>query len=88
MRLGLVLLLCVAGCAKNHGSVKEATVDEVAQWLEAGTATVFDANNASFRSKYGTVTGAVLLDSYQDYDLKVLGEDKSRQLVFYCSNRL
>ena len=80
-------MLSVA-CARNHAGVSEASVDQVAQWMKEGTATVFDANNDSFRASNGTVQGAVLLPSYKDYDLELLGEDKARQLVFYCSNRL
>jgi hypothetical protein len=88
-RLGLsAVVLLLLACTKNHAGVSEATVDQVAQWLKEGSATVFDANNDSFRQSNGTVEGAVLLSSYKDYDLKVLGEDKARQIVFYCSNRL
>ena len=88
-RLGFGLLfLLAAACTKNHAGVSEASVEQVAQWMKDGRATVFDANNDSFRQSNGTVEGAVLLASYKDYDLTVLGEDKSRQLVFYCSNRL
>ena len=85
--LSAVVFLLLA-CTKNHAGVSEASVDQVAQWLKDGSATVFDANNDSFRKSYGTVEGAVLLSSYKDYDLEVLGDDKARQLVFYCSNRL
>ena len=53
-RLAFSLLL-LAACARSHANVKEATVEEVAAWLQAGTATVFDANNDSFRAKYGKV---------------------------------
>ena len=81
-------VLFLLACAKNHAGVNEASVDQVAQWMKEGKATVFDANNDSFRASNGTVEGAVLLTSYKDYDLEVLGEDKDRQLVFYCSNRL
>jgi len=87
-RLALLLLFTATACAKNHAGVKEATVEDVASWMKAGSVSVFDANNESFRKSNGVVPGAVLLDSYREYDVKVLGEDKSRQLVFYCSNRL
>ena len=85
--LATAALLFLA-CARSHAGVKEASVEDVAAWMQAGTATVYDANNESFRKQNGTVPGAVLLDNYREYDLKVLGDDKSRQLVFYCSNKL
>lgn len=81
-------LFAAAACVKHNSAVKEASVEDVAAWLKAGSATVFDANNESFRQQNGVVSGAVLLASYKDYDVSVLGEDKSRQLVFYCSNKL
>ncbi len=84
----LVLFVVASACARNHANVKEASVEDVSAWLTAGTATVFDANNDSFRKNNGVVDGAVLLTSFKDYDLSVLPEDKSRQLVFYCTNRL
>lgn len=88
-RLGLsAVVFLLLACTKNQAGISEASVEQVAQWLKDGTATVFDANNDSFRKNNGTVEGAVLLSSYQSYDLKELGDDKARQLVFYCSNRL
>src|SRR5690348_3987688 len=84
----LLSVLSLAACAKQQGNVKEASVEDIAAWLKAGTATVFDANTESFRKQNGVVAGAVLLDKYNAYDLSVLGTDKSRQLVFYCTNRL
>jgi rhodanese-related sulfurtransferase len=86
-RLAPAVLLLLA-CAKNHAGVNEATVEQVSTWMKQGTATVFDANNDAFRQNNGAVQGAVLLPSYKDYDVKLLGDDKDRQLVFYCSNRL
>ena len=83
-----VAVLAVSACAKNYAGVKEASVDDVANWVKAGSATVFDANGEDFRKANGVVPGAVLLDNYRTYDVSVLGQDKSRQLVFYCTNRL
>lgn len=62
-------------------------MSDVADWVKAGTATVVDANSPAYRAKNGTVPGAVLLENYRTYDTKVLGEDRARQLVFYCTNR-
>jgi hypothetical protein len=88
MRGLLLVTLLSCACAKKHAGVSEASPQEVADWLKAGAATVFDANNESFRQNNGVVAGAVLLDNYRTFDLSVLGTDKARQLVFYCSNKL
>lgn len=47
---------------------------------------VYDANGADTRSKFGVIRGAKLLDSDQNYDLSVLPADKDSKLVFYCAN--
>jgi rhodanese-related sulfurtransferase len=47
---------------------------------------VFDANNKDTRAKYGVIPGAVLLPSYNKYDLSLLPKDKSKGVVFYCAN--
>jgi hypothetical protein len=87
-RILLIAALALSACARSNSAVHEATVEEVSQWVKTGSATVFDANNEDFRQKNGTVPGAVLLDNYKSYDVSVLGQDKGRQLVFYCTNRL
>ena len=88
----LALLYLSSACKREpsneRAAVQDATVEEVAAWLQAGQATVFDANSEDFRKRNGTVPGAVLLASYREYDASVLGQDKGRQLVFYCTNRL
>jgi hypothetical protein len=86
-RLALAAALLFTACA-NHAELREVTVDEVAASLKAGTATVVDANSPAFREHNGTVPGAVLLTNYRTYETKELGEDRARQLVFYCTNRL
>jgi hypothetical protein len=47
---------------------------------------LFDANGATTREQFGTIPGATLLDSYDDYPLSVLPPDKHAKLVFYCAN--
>lgn len=47
---------------------------------------VYDANGAATRSKFGVIPGAKLLDSDQKYDLSMLPADKDSKLVFYCAN--
>jgi hypothetical protein len=92
--LALPLILFFA-CDKQQpsggggGGVKNVSVDQVAEWVNAKSATVLDANNDDFRANNGVVPGAVLLANYLDWDPPtVLGPDKQRQLVFYCTNRL
>jgi hypothetical protein len=87
LRNGLAALVLLAGCA-HHAALREVSVTDVSDWVKAGSATVVDANSPAFRAHNGTVPGAVLLDNFRTYDTKVLGEDRARQLVFYCTNRL
>jgi hypothetical protein len=85
-RLALAAALMLTACAK-HVELREISVDEAAAAFKSG-ATPVDANNPAFREHNGTVPGAVLLTNYRTYELKELGEDRARQLVFYCTNRL
>lgn len=48
---------------------------------------LFDANGDSTRKKDGVIPGAVLLSSFNHYDIaKELPADKNTTLVFYCAN--
>ena len=48
---------------------------------------VYDANGDDTRQKEGIIPGAVLLSSFNSYDVaKTLPQDKSSALVFYCGN--
>lgn len=62
-----------------------ATPDELKTALADKKATPVDANSPDTRAAFGTVPGALLLgDAGVTADL--LGADKSRALVFYCSS--
>jgi rhodanese-related sulfurtransferase len=63
----------------------DVAVDELATLIEADKVSVFDANGAKVREKYGKIPSAKLLSSY-DYKLDELPADKKEKLVFYCSN--
>jgi rhodanese-related sulfurtransferase len=66
-------------------------VSDVATWLKASTEKtyVFDANNATTRSREGVIPGATLLSSSSDYDIaKTLPTDHKAKLVFYCANEM
>ncbi|MGB8331483.1 MAG: rhodanese-like domain-containing protein [Polyangiales bacterium] len=65
--------------------VPEISVEEAAKALEAGAVAV-DANSDSTRTKNGTVPEAIILTSSYKYELSQLPEDKSTDLIFYCSN--
>jgi rhodanese-related sulfurtransferase len=49
---------------------------------------IYDANDASVRAKFGTIPGATLLPSDDQYDLAMLPQDKHAKLVFYCTNSM
>lgn len=67
--------------------LRERTVPEVAAMLEANTAVVLDANNATTRAERGIIPGATLLTSSSRYDAaRELPQDRNKSLVFYCGN--
>jgi len=47
---------------------------------------VYDANIAATRDRFGTIPGAILLASDENYPLSVLPANKHATLVFYCAN--
>ena len=65
--------------------IPEISIEDADRALKAGAVAV-DANSDSTREKNGTVPGAVILTSSYKYDLSQLPEDKSANLIFYCSN--
>jgi rhodanese-related sulfurtransferase len=85
---GFVLALAtqLTGCATS--TAKIISVEKVAQYVEAKTPdiSIFDANDTDVRKEYGTVPGAVLLSSYNQYALSELPVNKQQQLIFYCYN--
>lgn len=66
-------------------SIAEITVEDADKALQSGAVAV-DANSDRTREKHGTVPDAVILTSSSKYDLAQLPEDKSKDLIFYCSN--
>ena len=63
----------------------EISVDDADKALKSGAIAV-DANSERTRKKNGTVPDAIILTSSYKYDLAQLPEDKSKDLIFYCSN--
>jgi len=79
-----------AGAAADDGQgaaaeIPEISVDDAGKALRSGAVAV-DANSERTRKKNGTVPDAVILTSSYKYDLAQLPEDKSKDLIFYCSN--
>lgn len=70
---------------ETEASIAEITVDDADKALQSG-AVAIDANSARTRKKHGTVPDAVMLTSSSKYDLTQLPEDKTKDLIFYCSN--
>jgi hypothetical protein len=86
--LPLLALLACGGHGTNEG-FKVIRVDDLAGMLGSpGHATiVLDANKDDFRAREGIIPGAILLSSYQGYDVaKELPPDKGAPLVFYCAD--
>lgn len=68
-------------------TVKSVTITEVASLQKEKKATVLDANLGDFRKQNGIIPGAVLLTSFNKYDVnKELPASKDSKLVFYCAN--
>lgn len=67
-------------------SIAEVTVDTVDQLLAKQECQAVDANGDATRKKLGTLPGAVLLSDSETFLTSELPADKSRPLVFYCTN--
>ena len=66
-------------------NVAEISVEDADRALQSGALAV-DANSEDTRKSNGTVPGAIILSSSSKYELSQLPEDKSKDLIFYCSN--
>jgi rhodanese-related sulfurtransferase len=68
-------------------AVKSVTIPELASLQKEKKATVLDANFDQFRKQNGVIPGAVMLTSFNKYDVaKELPAAKDSKLVFYCAN--
>ena len=95
--LSLALSLLFFGCKdpsaatadetkeQPKAEISEISVQDADEAIQSGAVAV-DANSERTRKKNGTVPGAVVLTSSYKYDLAQLPEDKSKDLIFYCSN--
>ena len=94
--LSLALCILFVGC-KNASpaaateteqapvEIPEISVEDADKAIQSGAVAV-DANSERTRKKNGTVPDAVILTSSYKYDLAQLPDDKSKDLIFYCSN--
>lgn len=74
-----------AAVDKAEAVIPEISVADADKALQSGAVAV-DANSERTRKKNGTVPDAVILTSSYKYELAQLPEDKSKDLIFYCSN--
>ena len=89
----LALAVCLAapllvGCKPDTSGLETLSVDQVASLIEKGPGvSLCDANNKATRSRWGVLSGAILLTNYRDYDPgSELPADTASRLIFYCYN--
>jgi hypothetical protein len=77
------------GEEQNLNTFKLINVDDLKAMINArgNKVHVYDANTEETREKFGTIPGATLLSSHDNYPLSVLPPNKHATLVFYCANR-
>jgi rhodanese-related sulfurtransferase len=94
--LSLAMSILLVGCKdaspatanetkEAPADIPEISVEDADKAIKTG-AVALDANSESTREKHGTIPGAVILTSPAKYDLAELPGDKSKDLIFYCSN--
>jgi rhodanese-related sulfurtransferase len=83
-----LMFLALANQAYAIDLIKEVSIKEVQKFVKTKPANVviLDANNEDARKSAGTIPGAILLSSYNQYSLSELPKDKNSTLVFYCYN--
>jgi rhodanese-related sulfurtransferase len=70
--------------AQETGKVKDIPIDEVSAIIRSNNGIVVDANSPTTRKQWGTLPGAVLLTNSYSFDMAEIGNDKGKQIVFYC----
>lgn len=75
-----------ASAAPAPAPLPTMSVGDVDAMLQAKSGVAVDANGPETRKAKGIVPGAILLSDYEMFDVKELGPDKSRLLVFYCGS--
>jgi rhodanese-related sulfurtransferase len=70
----------------QQATIAQVTVNELVSLRKAKAVTVLDADDAATRAKIGMIPGAILLSSFDKYELSQLPKSKDSKLVFYCAN--
>ena len=81
------------GCSKpssgegaQRAKIGTLSIEELEARLARGECRAVDANGDATRRRFGVIPGAVLLSDYEAFLPSELPADKSKGLVFYCSN--
>ena len=82
--LALAALLCGAAARHDKEEFGSLTVDQVAEHVAKGDASIFDNNPKDMWQK-GHVPTAKWVD-FKDVQASDLPKDKDRTLIFYCAN--
>ena len=86
--VAIVLAMALIGCSKaDPAKIQEVTVSQVEQMLAKDSCQPVDANGEGTRKKLGVIPGAVLLSDSEMFAPSELPADKTRPLVFYCTNQ-
>lgn len=67
-------------------AIPALSVDELEARLSRGECRAVDANGDATRKRLGVIPGAVLLSDYEAFLPSELPADRSKGLVFYCTN--
>lgn len=90
----VIAVSAATGCSKGEDKKEQKaevdyptmTLDEVEAGIAANSVTPVDCNGDKTRKKFGSVPGAILVDDAETYAASLLPADKSRKLVFYCTD--
>jgi rhodanese-related sulfurtransferase len=75
-----------AASAPTRKAIAALSVDELEAKLQRGECRAVDANGDVARKRLGMIPGAVLLSDYETFLPSELPADRSKGLVFYCTN--
>jgi hypothetical protein len=83
-----------SGCSKDKANAGETakaefammSLDAVEAAIAADTVTAVDCNGERTRKKLGIVPGAIVISDEEAFAPSELPTDKTRKLVFYCSD--
>jgi len=91
-----VALAAACGCSKEPSNNAAASqpaeqlammsLDDVEKGIAANELTAVDCNGERTRKKLGVLPGAIVISDEELYGASELPPDKTRKLVFYCSD--